>query len=404
MKKIALVFFFLLGYLPISDSKESSQDLFPSHSEFNFEYKGAFKFSTKPFGSSRMPYANGTFAINPNGQTLFAVGHNQHQSIAEFEIPELRKSNNTKDLLIAKNIQPFTSFLRNSNRLNNPEKLDRISGMEVIEGELFVNAVEFYDAPANNKNTTFIIRDINSLANSKVDGFFSMKGAAHSAGWISKLPPKWRKTFSASFLNGYAGNYAINSRLSMGPTAFVSYIDAFAGIDESNGLIPTRKLMDFSIKNPMVKDLYNKSGNNKIWTEVSNAYYGFIVPETDLYLVIGNSGGHESKIGYKAKQTNGKTCAGPCAYDPNDYYNFFWIFDVNDFIRVQEGKKKPYELLPKTYGKLSLPFAPKNNTDNIIGADFDEKRNLLYLLLKEADRSQSQFELAPVMLVYKLKT
>jgi len=403
MKKLVLVSFVLLGLLPNAYLVASAQQLLPSDSQFNFEYLGAFRFSTKTYGNSRMPYANGTFTVNSDGRSIFAVGHNQRQSIAEFVIPELRKSNDTSDLLIAPNIQPFSSFLRNGKRLENPQKLDRISGMEVIEGELFVNAVEFYDAPADNRHTTFIVRNANDLAKSKVDGLFSMTGTAHSAGWISKLPQKWREIFSATYLNGYAGNHAINSRLSMGPTAFVSYIDAFAGIDESNGLIPTRRLMDFSIKQPMMDDLYNKSGNNKVWTEVSNAYYGFILPNKDYYFVIGNSGGHDSKIGYKAKQINGNQCAGPCAFDPKDYYNFYWVFDVNDFVSVQEGKKKHNDILPISYGKLNLPFAPKNKTDNIIGADFDDKNGILYLMLKEVDRSQSQFEIAPIILAYKIQ-
>jgi hypothetical protein len=392
----------LLGLTSITQASNPNIQLLPNDSQFNFEYLGAFRFPTKTQGSSRMAYTNGAFTISADGKSIFVAGHEQLQSIAEFSIPELRQSNDPSNLLIAKHIQPFSAFLRNSNRLKNPQKLDRITGMEVIEGELFVNAVERYDAPGDNKHTTFIVRKANDLAKSKVDGFFSLKGYAHSAGWIAKLPKKWREIFSATYLNGYAANYSINSRLSMGPTAFVSNIDAFAGIDEPNGLIPTRTLMNYSIKRPMIKDLYNKSGNNKIWTEVSNAYYGFILPDDDYYFVIGNSGGHDSKIGYKAKQINGNKCGGPCPFDPKDYYNFYWVFDVNDFVAVQDRKKKPYELLPIKYGKLQLPFAPKNKTKNIIGADFDITNNILYIMLADVDSSQSKYEKAPAMLAYKI--
>jgi hypothetical protein len=402
ISQTALIIMILLGQSAKSNTSLPTQKLLPDDSKFNFEYLGAFRFSTEMYGKSRMAYANGTFTISPDGKTVFVAGHQQLQSIGEFLLPELRKSDEATDLLIAPNLQPFQSFLNNDWKLKNPQKLDRITGMEVIEGELFVNAVEYYDAPGNNKHTTFIVREANNLAKSKVDGFFSMKGYAHSAGWITKLPQKWREIFSATYLNGYAGNYAINSRLSMGPSAFVSNIDIFAGVDESKGMIPTRTLMNFSIKHPMLHDLYNKSGNNKIWTEVSNAYYGFILPNNDSYLVIGNSGGHESKIGYKAKQINGHECGGPCAFDPKDYYNFYWIFDANDFVAVQEGKKKAYELLPAMYGKLQLPFAPKNKTKNIIGADFEHKNGILYIMLEDVDNSQSEFEKAPAMLAYKL--
>jgi hypothetical protein len=350
-----------------------------------------------------MSYTNGTFAVSPNGNSVFVAGHNQFQSIGEFLVPEFRQTDDPSKLLIAKNIQPFNSFLSNKKRLNNPQNLNRISGMEIIEGELFVNAIEYYDAAGDNTHTTFIIRDAYNLKESKIDGFFTMKGLAHVAGWMSKLPKKWQETFDATYLNGYASNYAINSRLSMGPTAFVSNIDIFAGIDEAGGLIPTKTLMNFSVNRPMIDDLYNKTGTNKIWTEISNAFYGFILPDNDSYLVIGNSGGHESKIGYKAKQINGNKCAGPCAFDPKDYYNFYWIFDVNDFISVKNGVKRHHKILPVTSGKLHLPFKPGNNTKNIIGADFNEKTGILYIMLKDVDKTQSIYEKAPVMLAYKIK-
>lgn len=401
IKNTAPFLLMLLLQSASSVASEPPQLLLPEQSDFNFEYLGAFRFSTEMYGSSRMAYANGSFAISPDGKSVFTAGHEQLQSIGEFLIPALRYSNDPSELVIAPNIQPFSSFLKNSKRLKNPQKLDRITGMEVIEDELFVNAAGYYDASGKNNDTTFIIRDAKNLADSKVDGFFNMKGRVHSAGWITKLPAKWSKVFSATYLNGFAGNYPINSRLSMGPTAFTSNIDIFAGVSESGGLIPTRTLMDFSVKHPMVKDLYNKSGTNKVWTEVSNAFYGFIVPNKDYYFVIGNSGGHKSKIGYKAKQTNGNKCGGPCAFDPQDYYNFYWIFNVNDFVAVQEHKKKPYELFPVAYGQLHLPFDPKNK--NIIGADFNDKKDMLYILLENVDRTQSQYEKAPVMLVYKIK-
>ena len=369
----------------------------------NFEYIGAFRFPVNIFGSSRLSYINGNFTINEQTNSIFIAGHQHHQAIAEFSIPVLKQEFKPASLNLSKNLQVFIPFLKNKSRIKNPQGLNRITGMEIIEGELFVNAAQYYDAPGDNSYSTLIFRDSSDLKNSKIDGLFTLKGLMHSAGWLSKLSGKWRDIFGASYLHGYAGNIPINSRLSMGPSAFVSNIDAFAGIDEHDGLIPTRALMDFSIRNPMMKDLYNKSGNNNMWTELSSAYYGFIVPNTDYYLVLGTSGGHESGIGYKAIQINGNQCGGPCAIDPSDYYNFYWIFDVNDFLDVKNKKRKPWELSPKHFGKLQLPFSPKNMRKSLISADFDNKNNILYILLENIDRSQSSYEIAPVMLAYKLR-
>jgi hypothetical protein len=405
-KKVAMLLISLSTWctaIPFTSANNNEHRLLPEDNNTNFKYLGAFRFSTETAGGSRMTYVNGSFAVSHQGTTLFAVGHEHHQAIGEFAIPELKVTDEPKNLNMALNIQPFSRILNDKNRLNNPQNLNRISGLEVIEGELFVNAVEYYDAPGDNTLTTFIIRQPTNLKKTKVDGLFTLGGRAHSAGWTSKLPSNWAKVFKASYLHGYASNYAINSRLSMGPTAFVSYIDNFAGLDEKSGLIPTRSLMDFSIKRPMMEDLYNKTRKNDIWTELSNAYYGFIIPNSSQYLVIGNSGGHNSGIGYKAVQDNGKKCNGPCALKHKDYYNYFWIFDVNDFVKVQENKMNHWDLKPTKHGKLTMPFAPGNGTKNTIGADFDPLTGRLYIMLENADRSQSRFEAAPVMLVYEIE-
>ena len=96
--------------------------------------------------------------------------------------------------------------------------------------------------------------------------------------------------------------------------------------EEKSGLILTDSLMDFSLKHPIVPDQYNKSLKNNLWTELSAAHYGFIIPNTSSYLVIGKSGGHNSGIGYKITQDNGRECGGPCSVKAGDSYNYFWFF------------------------------------------------------------------------------
>jgi hypothetical protein len=365
-------------------------------------YEGAFRFSTATYGDSRMPYTSGTFAIAKNSRDFYIVGHTQHQGIAEFSLPQLKTASKTSELNIAIDLQPFSLILKNKKRLENTQKLDRISGMELIEGELFVNAVEFYDAPGDNNQTTFIIRQPQDLKQSKVDGFFKLQGRAHAAGWLSKIPKSVRNDFIGSYLLGYTSNYAINSRSSIGPSAFTSNIDAFAGLPESNGLIPTHKMMDFSTKNPIHPDQYNNHKKNNIWTEVSYAAYGFINPNGKYYILVGNSGGHDSSIGYKIKQNNGNMCGGPCAHDAKDYYNYYWIFDVQDLLKAQNNKIKSSAIQPIKVGKLALPFQPSNNVKKLIGADFDYASSRLWMLIENVDNSQNEFEAAPVMVIYKL--
>lgn len=366
------------------------------------QYQGAFRFSTETYGQSRMSYANGPFTTSQNGKDFFIVGHAQHQGIAEFSMPELSKSTNAADLDFAIPKQPFSKFIKNSHRLKNPQKLDRITGMDIIEGDLFVNAVEYYDAPGDNNHTTFIIREPSDLKKSKVSKLLKLSGRAKAAGWISEIPNELRSYFGATYLLGYTNNYAINSRFSIGPSAYVSNLDALAGYESEGDLIPARKIMSFPLKKPIHDDQYNKSRKNNIWTEVSYAAYGFIHPNEKYYVVIGNSGGHDSGIGYKITQNNGKVCGGPCAYDAKDYYNYYWLFSVDDLKLARQKKLAPYKIRPVKVGKLPLPFQPKHGVRKVIGADFDYKNHKLWMLIENVDRSQSEFENAPVMVVYDM--
>ncbi|MFT5297585.1 MAG: hypothetical protein ACI9YH_003620 [Colwellia sp.] len=361
------------------------------------EFAGAFRVNLKAEGDSRSAYAQGTFALSEDSRTFYMVGHVRHQAIAQYAIPKIVKSQNIKDLKITNSaIQPYTKVLHRA-QTGNKQNLNRITGLKMIEGELFLNAVEYYDANTNATNTTAVIRDPNNLSKSKVDGFFELNGAAHSAGWISKLPKEWKKKLDATYLTGFANNYPIVTRSSIGPSAFVYYLDNIAQTDLKKGLIPSTPILDYSMDFPL-----HKRDKNNLWTDVSQAMYGFVIPDTDFYLVIGQSGGHESGIGYKITQNTGRLCGGPCPHDQYDVYHYYWIWDMNDLLKVKQNKLKPHHPKPIHYGEITLPFQPTRGIYEIAGANFDEKQNKLYMLISSADRLQSKYEGAPVMAVFDL--
>jgi hypothetical protein len=361
------------------------------------EFAGAFRVNLKAEGDSKSAYAQGTFALSEDSRTFYMVGHVSQQAIAQYAIPEIVKSQNIKDLKITDSaIQPYTKVLHRAHT-GNKQNLNRITGLRMIEGELFLNAVEFYDANTNATNTTAIIRDPKNLSKSNVDGFFELTGAAHGAGWISKLPKKWRGKLDATYLTGFASNYPIITRNSVGPSAFVYYLDNIAQTDLKKGLIPSTPILDYSMDFPL-----HKRGTNNIWTDVSQALYGFVIPGTDLYLVIGHSAGHKSGIGYKITQNTGRVCGGPCPHEQFDVYHYYWLWDMNDLLKVKQNQLKPHEPKPIHYGEITLPFQPSRGLYEIAGASFDEKQNKLYMLISSADRLQSEYEGAPVMAVFDL--
>jgi hypothetical protein len=395
MKKLIVMFLACLGLPCFSVAGDFSVD--------TLVYEGAFRIPGGTFGVSRMGYANGAFTVAPSGTSFFVVGHSQHQAIAEFEIPELSKSDKIEQLTMADApIQPFTSVLGRVQG-GNPESINTITGLSFIDNKLLVNAAQYYDGSSSNNNTTFIIDDPSNLSESNIRGFYNLEARHHAAGWIAPIPPAVKVELNYDYVVGNASNLPINGRSSMGPSAFGVNSEDLMGLDEPGEVIPTRAWLDFSIDNQLHPDHYNREGGNDIWTEVSNAYFGFFVPGTTTYAVFGNSGGHEYGIGYKITQDTGRECGGACVKVASDQYNYFWLWDLADLKSVNEGRKEPYEILPFDYGEVDLKFSKIATSDiprTIIGAHYNYSNGKLYFLLGNADRLQSQYEGIPIMLVY----
>jgi hypothetical protein len=391
-------------------SEDSIGDLEPTslpHASIdNFSYIGAFKLPAKEYGISSTNFSAGKMTLSKNRNSIFIIGHVHKMAIAEFIIPKLTNSNNLHVLEEAqKPIQPFSTFL-NRAESSNPQRISGVTGLININKSLFVNGVEYYDAEADNTHTSVIISNSDNIKNSKIKGFFSLEGAAHAAGWISEIPKFWQQQLGGTHITGFASSVPINSRLSIGPAAFAFSPKKIDSKSDRKIKIPTIPLMDFSLDHPLDKDLYNKNGGNFLWNELSQAVYGFIIPNTRTYAVFGSMGGLYSKIGYKINQKNGNLCSGPCAYDSTDYYNYYWFFDINDLIAVKNKKMKPYNVKPYEYGQFQVPFQFNHYKQTkkfrgINGATFDNKTNTIYFSISEAGQV-NRYETPPVIAGYRI--
>ena len=366
-------------------------------------YQGATRIPIGTYGASRMGFTEGTFEISKDQSSVFMVGHAQHQAIAEFTIPEFSKADSVESLPRAINKQPFKLFL-DQIPTGNPDNINRITGLKLVQGKLIANGVQYYDGDANNTDTTFVIEDPDRLESSPVTGFLKLQARAHASGWMTPLPARFHDIFGGNYIFGYASNYAINARNSMVPSAFSVNIDDILSAS-SGTTLTTHPIIDYSINNPLALDLYNKTGENDLWTEVSKAYIGLVVPGTETYAVFGVSGGHKSGIGYKITQDNGYQCGGPCPYESSDVYNYYWLFNLNDMSDVARGMKEQYEVKPYEYGEINFPFENQGGKPKlIIGASYNSSANNVYFLLGGADTLQNQYESAPLLLAYSIET
>ncbi len=124
--------------------------------------------------------------------------------------------------------------------------------------------------------------------------------------------------------------------------------------------------------------------------------FGLVVPGTRTYLTIGHSGGHSSGVCYKCTQNDGNLCGGYCARDADDYYHYYWLWNLDDLLAVKAGSKASHDVRPYDYGEFPTPFA----TGAFGGGTYDERSGLLFLTVQKADRAQGTYSNPPVVVAF----
>ena len=366
----------------------------------DFEFIGGFRIPAKQYAGTSFNYAKGV--IEQSGNSLFMVGHEHHDMIAEFAIPELVNSEVISELIMADDPIQLPVSVLGASSSGNSQSIDDITGLEVINNRLIINAKEYYDAPADNSHTTLIADNAFGLASSEIGGYYELRGAAHAGGWLSPIPAEWQAVLGGDYMTGYSSGDPIISRLSVGPSAFVVKSTEFSRVNAGDRDIRTTKLMDFSLRRPLHEDLFNESRNNDLWTHTSNAVYGFIVPGTRTYATFGHTSGITSGVGYKVTQDDGSLCPGYCSNLKADQSNYYWLWDVKDLASVKQRRKISSSIKPYAYGKFDVPYQTNGTINRIGGASFDEATGTLLFSVLMADTEQGEFTNPPVIAGYQL--
>lgn len=366
----------------------------------DFKFIGGFRLPAKDYGDTSLNYAKGV--IEQTDDSLFIVGHQHHDMIAEFPIPELINSEVISELVIADDPIQLPVSILGAASSGNTQGIDEITGLEVIDDQLIVNAMEYYDAPADNSHTTLIVDNAFELATANVGGYYEMQGAAHAGGWLSPIPTEWQAILGGDYLTGHSSGEPIISRLSVGPSAFVVTSSDLSQANAGDPEIKTATLLDFSLERPLHEDLFNESGENDLWTHTSRAVYGFIVPGTRTYATFGHTSGITSGIGYKITQDDGSLCPGYCSYLKSDQMNFYWLWDVSDLVAVKDGQLAASSVRPYAHGTFEVPYQTSDTVNRIGGASFDEASGILLFSVLKADNEQGEYANPPIIAGYRL--
>jgi hypothetical protein len=210
---------------------------------------------------------------------------------------------------------------------------------------------------------------------------------------MSKIPINMQTALGGKYLVGWSSVFAITSRHSQGPSlAVFSPQDAL----DTDLLVANDIKQVYPIyKGDLVAGAHKYTGKpaSPIWSALAKGRYGFIIPKTSTFMVVGSQGGIHSGIGYKIIQEGkNKACAGGCTNDPKDNYNYYWLFDTNEMLE----NENPWDLKPFSYGKWRMPFS-----GSILGATFDDNNNMLYMSISSAART-GNYDRPPMIVAYKI--
>ncbi len=400
-------------------------------SDITANYLGAFKM---PIGQ----YGTGTITVVPGTNRIFcddSVVNNL--CVFEAEIPALvNESADLNALNTAALTQPAVSL---KSKLSATEwgnhgssRAACIWGMGHDGEHLFVNATIGYDAAETGTETTIRVDDPNDLASTAVSGPFIVNGLHAAARWVAPIPTEYQAELGGDVLMGAGTGYSIVGRYSKGPSLFVANM-ADLKTATYGQTVPSIAHMNFKNK-WMVDDYLNFGGasngvNNDIYVTTSNPSYGFIIPGTRTYCVVGYSEGWapgpfnltqtdidgytvanagdpasnpyvgtttdfakpNGAIAYKNNagtwgNNRGETSNGYFCWDADNRGPYAWLFSLDDIMAAESVD----DLLPYEWGPLALPFAnpqAAGRADSIGGAVFDYVTSRLYLSLPFAQNN-----------------
>jgi hypothetical protein len=339
-------------------------------------YQGAFRLPSGQFGGSSFSYGGTALAFNAANNSLFMVGHDWNQMVAEVRIPQIVNSNNLSSLATATVLQPFTDASEGKMYTVDSGTI-KVGGLMVYNGKLYGTAYSYYDADANQVRSHFI-SSLNLATQGDAQGMYQVGtlGAGFVSSYMAAIPAEWQSSLGSPALTGQCC-LPIIGRTSSGPAAF-AFNPNDLGVKNP---VPATPLVYYPLSHPLAQgDTQNPSFN--LSTEMGGIVFP---PGTRSVLFIGRHG-----IGPYCYGTGGSS-GGDC-YDPADsskgthaypYVHQIWAYDVQDFIAVKNGQKQGWDVRPYGVWTFNLPFA--TSSKRLRGATFDPNTRRVFISQYNAD-------------------
>jgi hypothetical protein len=359
-------------------------------------FAGAFKLPKGSSGKGKhcnFAYATGAIAYDSDRNSFYVSGHRYLKGVAEISNPGLVNTTDMSMLPRAAYVQSFRQLM-NHMPSGNPDKLGEVGGAYVEKGELLFTAYEFYDADCSAREVFGVLKGTADMGKATIVGFYETGHGAHTAGWVSPVPPEHQSALKGTHIMASGQSQSIAGRYPLRPTAFSFKGSDVFGNENIQDPLKVTRLIDGNLQNTLPGEMWNHS--------LDEASYGIIVPGTKTYIAFGHRGGMFCKIGYKITTDDGRHTGGYAAQDDDDHYMYYWMYNVDDMTRAARGEISPYKVYPYEHGMLPLPFLSPNNSGSIGGGTWDPKTKTVYLTLMGRERA-SRYTVLPIVVAVRFE-
>jgi hypothetical protein len=345
-------------------------------------YQGAFKLPHESIGGSSFDYGGTAVAFNPVRNSLFIVGHDWGQQVAEVTIPAIRSGDSWSNLSTAAVLQPFADATEGRMRTvaADPSIVVKVGGLLPYKGALYLSAFIYYDGDGRQSLTHFV-SGLDLSVKGDVLGPYQVGklGAGFISGYFGLVPEEWQEALGGPVLNGQCCLPVI-SRTSYGPSVFA--------ID------PTK--LGTTSPLPAVPLIYYTGAHQLGQYGAQSALFN---GSTEMGGVVFPRG--KRSVLFFGKQGLGPSCYGegtremalagtgpasdPYCYDPTylskgehafPYSPYVWAYDAVDLAAVKSGQRQPWDVKPYAVWSLEFPFpgAPR-----ILGATYDPETGRIFV-------------------------
>lgn len=356
-------------------------------------YRGSFRVPLTDTGDANFAYGGTALAFNSAHSSLYLVGHDWHQRVAEIDIPDIRKSAAVGDLATSTVLQPLTNATEGKISTLNPgdPNAKKVGGLLPYRDKLYISAYSYYDG-AGTQVLSHFVTGLDLSVSGDVSGPYRVGKlkAGYVSGYMGLVPVAWQTALGGPAFTGQCC-IAIVGRTSYGPALF-TFDPAEIGVKSP---VPATPLVYYPGETP----LGAWDGSNPYFNG-SSEVRGVVMPEgTRSVLFFGRHG--VGPFCYGAGTAN-QSLAGTkmpdgvkYCHDPEDnskgthgypYAYYVWAYDALDLAAAKSGHKRPWQLKPYAVWKLDFPFRAWSTHLN--GAAYDAATGRIFVSQGFADTSK----------------